>query len=130
VIVIDASAALELVLNTAASRKVRARTVESGEALHAPHLIDLEILQVLRRHIVSKSLTAEVAGWSLDAWSGLKVTRYSHDRFSRRVFALRDNFTAYDAAYIALAEALGAPLVTHDAKIARTKGHSARIELV
>lgn len=108
-IVIDASAAFELILNAPAARKIRTRLVDSGEDLRAPHLIDLEIIQVLRRQIASKSLTAQVAGWSLDAWAGLRVVRYPHDRFNSRIFELRDNFTAYDAAYVALAEALDAP---------------------
>lgn len=129
-IVVDASAALELILRSPASKDLRVRLLLAGDELHAPHLIDLEILQVIRRMVRIRALSVDVAAQVVDAWSSLEVVRYPHIQFADRVFQLRDNFTAYDAAYIALAEALDAPLVTHDAKFQKAGGHQARIELI
>jgi predicted nucleic acid-binding protein len=130
VIVIDASAALEVLLRTPCAAALEARLFQRGESLHAPHLIDLEIAQVLRRYALSKQATARRCGEALEDWQAFSVHRHAHEPLLARVWMLRDNLTAYDAAYVALAEALDAPLLTRDARIANAPGHGARIELV
>lgn len=126
-IVLDASAALELLLRGPAAAALEARVFAGGETLHAPHLIDLEIAQVLRRHALSGQMTAAAGGEALEVWRAFSVRRWAHEPLSGRIWALRETLTAYDAAYVALAEALEAPLVTTDAKLARTPGHSAQV---
>jgi len=130
VIVVDASAVLELLLNTRAAAKVSERIFATGETLHAPHLIDLEVAQVLRRYAGIGELSAERGTDALEDLADLPLNRYPHNLFLPRIWELRGNLTAYDAAYVALAEALGAPLVTRDRALARAGGHAARIELV
>jgi predicted nucleic acid-binding protein len=97
--------------------------------LHAPHLLDLEVLQVLRRvaqqGVVSKTRADEAVHDLLD----LRLTRYPHHVLLSRVWQLRHNLSAYDAAYVALAEKLDAPVITRDSRLASTSGHGAAIEL-
>ena len=129
-IVADASAVLELLLGTTASVDIRRRLLESGESLHAPHLIDLEIAQVLRRYVLIGEMTRQRGKQALTDLMDLPIIRYPHDLFLSRIWALRHNLTAYDAAYLALAESLPAPLITCDARLAATLGHRATVELV
>jgi predicted nucleic acid-binding protein len=128
VIVIDASALLEVLLNTPASGRVADRIFADNDTLRAPHLLDLEVAQVLRRYTFSGQMNAERSEQVLEDLADLPLNRYPHDVFLFRIWALRRNLTAYDAAYIALAEALNAPLITRDAALARASGHRARIE--
>jgi predicted nucleic acid-binding protein len=130
VIVIDASALLEVLLNTSASGRVAERLFAAHESLHAPHVLDLEIAQVLRGFILSGEMAAERGEQALVDLADLPLNRYPHDVFLFRIWALRRNLTAYDAAYVALAEALDAPLVTRDAALARASGHRARVEII
>ncbi len=95
-----------------------------------PHLIDLEVAQVLRRHVLGGLMTPASGVEALGIWRGLSLRRWRHEALLARVWALRGTLTAYDAAYVALAEALDAPLLTTDAKLARAAGHGARIEVV
>ena len=129
-IVIDASALLEVLLNTPVSGKITERLFASNETLHAPHVIDLEIAQVLRRYTHSGEMKAQRSEQALEDLADLAINRYPHDLFLFRIWALRRNLTAYDAAYIALAEALDAPLITRDAALARAPGHRARVEII
>jgi predicted nucleic acid-binding protein len=129
-IVLDASAVLELVLATEPGRLVRERIAPSEETLHAPHLIDLEVLQVLRRYCASGSLPSERAALAVEDFRALDLERYPHEPMLDRIWQLRENMTAYDAAYVALAEALGAPLLTFDARLANAPGHRARVQLL
>ncbi len=129
-IVIDASAALELLLATPAGKSIEARLFAPRETLYAPHLIDVEITQVLRRYASSGQVSVRRCGQALDDWLAIRVHRYAHEPLLARVWALRANLTAYDAAYVALAEALDAPLLTRDARIAGAPGHGARVELM
>jgi predicted nucleic acid-binding protein len=129
-IVIDASAAIELMLRTELGEKVEARALAPQERLYAPHLLDLEVAQVLRRLTQLKEITAARAQEALDDYAGLLVERAAHRDLLPRVWQLRDSMTAYDGAYIALAEALDAPLLTCDGKLARSRGHRAMIELL
>jgi predicted nucleic acid-binding protein len=129
-IVIDASAAIELILCTELGERVELRALDPDERLHAPHLLDLEVAQVLLRLILLKELTAARAHEALDDYDALLVERSAHSDLLRRVWELRDSMTAYDGAYVALAEALDAPLLTCDARLARSHGHRATIELL
>jgi predicted nucleic acid-binding protein len=102
----------------------------SGETLHTPHIIDLEVAQVLRRYERAGTLTASRAEEVLDDLSDLRIVRYPHEFLLDRVWTLRRNLTAYDAVYLALAEALDATLVTRDTVFASVRSHGARVELI
>ena len=129
-IVVDASALIEVLLGTSAASCLAERFFAEGETLHAPHLIDLEVTQVLRRYALAGTFSAERGTEALEDLSGFPIVRYPHQPFLSRIWNLRHNVTAYDAAYLALAEAIDAPLVTRDAKLASAAGHQARIELM
>ena len=129
-IVVDASALLEVLLNASAAPKIAERLFGGNDTLHAPHVLELEVVQVLRRYNLSGQMDAERSEEALQDLADLPLNRYPHDVFAFRIWALRQNLTAYDAAYVALAEALGAPLITRDAALARAAGHRARIELI
>ena len=128
-IVVDASALIEVLLNTSNAAPVAARIFATGESLHAPHVIDLEIAQVLRRFVRSKDLSAQRAREALNDLLQLPLTRYPHDLLLPRIWELRENLTAYDAAYVVLAETLGVTLVTKDAKLSQVRGHGAHVEV-
>ncbi len=129
-IVIDASAVIELILRTELGERVERRALDPEERLHAPHLLDLEVAQVLRRMAHLREITAPRAHEALDDYGGLRVERSAHRELLRRVWELRDSMTAYDGAYVALAEMLDAPLLTCDGRLARSRGHRATIELL
>ena len=129
-IVLDASAAIEWLLQSAAGIKIDKRIASRSQSLHAPHLLDVEVAQVLRRYVRDKKITAQRGQEALEDLAGLPLDRYPHDFLSPRVWQLRATLTAYDAVYVALAELLDAPLLTCDSKIASASGHSARVELV
>jgi predicted nucleic acid-binding protein len=129
-IVVDASAVIEVLLGTSVAGRLAERLFAEGETLHAPHLLDVEVTQVLRRYALAGTFGAERGEEALADLADFPIARYAHQPLLFRIWDLRHNVTAYDAAYVALAEALAAPLVTRDAKLASTKGHQARIELV
>ena len=129
-IVIDASAVLELLLRTDKGIKVQGRALVSRETLHAPHLIDIEVTQALRRLVQLKEISAARGKQAVEDHIALNIKRAEHREFLGRVWALRDSVTAYDAAYVVLAEVLDAPLITCDAKLARSHGHEVHVELV
>lgn len=129
-IVVDASAALEVLLRTPAAKAVEERLFDPAQTLHAPHLIDVEVAQVLRRYAASGEADAERCRVALADLADLPLTRYPHDILLQRAWELRGNLTAYDAVYVALAEALDAPLLTRDQRLANAPGHRARIEVV
>jgi predicted nucleic acid-binding protein len=128
-IVVDASAVLELLLRTRAASAVEERLF-GGETLHAPHVLDLEVAQVLRRYERAAEISEQRGLEALDDLEALAIERYPHGPFLPRVWSLRANATAYDACYLALAEALEAPLLTTDHRLARMPGHHARVEVV
>jgi predicted nucleic acid-binding protein len=130
VIVVDASAALEVLLRTPLASAVERRLFDRHQSLHAPHLIDLEVAQVLRRYCAAGDLTERRAREALADFMDLSVKRYPHHPFLDRIWELRHNLSAYDAAYIALAEGLNAILVTSDRALASAPGHRARLDLI
>lgn len=117
-IVLDASAAVEVVLRTAPGRDLGPRLL-AEESAHAPHLIDLEVAQALRRIVLRGNVDERRASLALADFDDLPVERYPHQLFLPRIWELRSNLTAYDAAYVALAEALSVPLWTFDGPLVR-----------
>ena len=97
--------------------------------MHAPHLIDVEVAQVVRRYVASRQMEPERGRMALEDLADFPLRRYPHDLLLPRVWALRGNLTAYDAIYVALAEALDATLITRDRKLAGAAGVLARIEV-
>ena len=129
-IVVEASAMLEVLLGTATGALVEDRLLTGGESLHAPHLLDVEVAQVLRRYAAAGELTPERGREALMDLVDFPIHRYPHDVLLPRIWELRHNVTAYDAAYVALAEILAAPLVTCDARLAAAPRHAAKIEVL
>jgi predicted nucleic acid-binding protein len=129
VIVPDASVVVELLLGTPRAPRVSERLF-AGESLHVPELLDLEVTQALRRYYLMGDLTAQRGVEALEDLAALPLRRYPHEPFLGRVWALRRNVSAYDAAYVALAEALHATLITRDSCLASASGPKAAIELL
>ncbi len=124
-IVVDASAALAALLNAGAARRAL-----GSERLHVPHLIDAEVASGLRRQVTSAQIGPD-AGWTaLDVWRHLGMVRYPVFGILDRVWQLRDNLSAYDATYVALAEQLGCALLTADKRLARAPGTRCPITVV
>jgi predicted nucleic acid-binding protein len=128
VIVLDASAVVDYVLWIGAAERI-ARRISTGEAMHAPYLLDIEVAHALRRYALRGALSPARGAEALSDVAQLRLRRYPHLPLLPRIWALRENLSAFDAAYVALAEALDAPLVTSDAALARAPGHSARVEV-
>ena len=129
-IVLEASAAIEWLFRSAAGIKIDQRIFSASETLHVPHLLDIEVAQVLRRYLRDKAITAERAEEALEDLEDMPLRRYPHDFLISRVWELRATLTASDAVYVALAELLDAPLLTCDGKMASASGHSAKVEVV
>lgn len=126
----DSSIILEVLLRTKSAQSIEKKIFSRGQTLHAPHLIDVEISQVIRRYTAAGELTPQRGFLAIEDLMEFRFTRYSHEILLPRIWELRANMTAYDAAYVALAEVLDAPLLTRDAKLARSPGSIARIELI
>jgi predicted nucleic acid-binding protein len=129
-IVVDASALLEVLLRTPAAKTIEARLFVPNQTLHAPHLLDVEVAQVIRRYAANGDIDGERGRTALADLADFPLQRYPHIWLLPRVWGLRHNITGYDAAYVALAEALDAVLLTRDKILAVAGGHHARIELV
>ena len=129
-IVVDASAVIEVVLRTPAAAAVEHRVHDFRETLHAPQLIDIEIAHVIRRVAANGEITGDRGRAAIEDLADFPLRRHEHLPLLRRIWELRQNLTAYDSAYVALAEALDAPLITRDRRLAASSGHRARIELV
>jgi predicted nucleic acid-binding protein len=130
VIVLDASSAIEWLLQTSTGELVGRWIFSSRETMHAPHLLDVEVAQVLRRHVAAGAIAVSRAEVAWQDLLDLRVRRYPHGLFLRRIWEVRDNLTAYDALYIALAEALDATLLTCDGKLGLAPGHRARVKVI
>jgi predicted nucleic acid-binding protein len=127
--VLDASAALELLLDTTPGLAVAGRMAGRGP-VHAPHLLDAEVVHAVRRLEGSGEVSSGKAAQSLDDLLLLPLERHPHTYLVGRAWDLRRTLSAYDALYVALAELLDAPLLTRDVRLARAHGHRARVELV
>jgi predicted nucleic acid-binding protein len=130
VIVLDASAAVDWLLQTAAAQRIESRIFSRNPSLHAPELLDLEVAQVLRRLVREGTLPTSRAAAAIQDLLDLRITRYPHSLLLPRIWQLRHNLSAYDAAYVVLAQKLGATLLTRDARLASAAGHTATIEVV
>ena len=128
-IVLDASAAVDWLLQTSTGQQIDERIYSPKESLHAPHLLDLEVAQVLRRLVREGILSARRADEAIQDLADLRIARYPHYVLLPRIWQLRHNLSAYDAAYVGLAEILGAALLTRDGRLASAAGHAALVEV-
>ena len=127
-IVLDASVVVELLLNGPSAGAISRELAARSEPFLVPHLLDVEVVSALRNLAAGARIDAHRAKQLVDGLASLPAERYPHTPLVERVWELRHNFTAYDATYIALAEATGAVLYTCDAKLAR--GHQARVRVL
>jgi predicted nucleic acid-binding protein len=126
-LVVDTSAMVHVLLRRPANPRLLDRI--ASDEICAPHLIDLEFLHTLRRHVRRNAITLDQAADSRRDFAAMPLIRYAHSGIVNRIWELRDNLTAYDAAYIALAETIGCTLVTSDAKLSKASGHLAAVEV-
>lgn len=129
-IVVDASALTEFLLQTELGSRVERRLYKSDEDLHAPHLLDVEVLSALRRLVQAREVDTERAEAALEDLQLLRIIRHGHPALVVRAWELRQHFTAYDAMYLALAESLDAPVVTCDRPFAGASRRAAHVELI
>ena len=129
-IVLDASAAVAVLLNLGTgARRIRGRIDREDDGLHVPHLFEVEVMNVLRRYALLHGFSERRGVELLEDLTTMSLYRYPHTVLLPRIWELRDNVSAYDAAYIALAETLEATLVTRDARLARAPGIRAEVEV-
>jgi predicted nucleic acid-binding protein len=128
-IVVDASAVIDLLL-PASDTEALAQRLMTDPSWHAPHLLDLEVAQVMRRWVLGNRIEEQAGRGALERLADLPITRYPHDVFLPRIWQLRHHVTAYDAAYIALAEGLDAPLVTRDNRLSAAASYGVRVEVL
>lgn len=126
-VVVDTSAILQALVGRPVNPDLVARL--GGEELHAPHLIDVEMVHALRRLVMGGSLHEDRADDVRSDFADLAIVRYPHQPLSDRMWDLRHNLSAYDAAFVALSEALDTPLVTCDRRLASASGHDASVEV-
>ncbi|MCC7078978.1 MAG: type II toxin-antitoxin system VapC family toxin [Acidimicrobiia bacterium] len=125
-IVLDASATVDLLVGGSSAERIARRL--DGEVLCAPALLDVEVVSALRS-LERRGKLSDVAGTeALNVLESLGVARYTLEAFAGRMWELRETLSAYDAAYVALAEALTCPLLTCDGRLARSHGHDADVE--
>jgi predicted nucleic acid-binding protein len=129
-IVVDASALLEFLLQTSLGARVEARLFGEEDELYAPHLLDVEIAQGLRRLVRTGEVSSGRAEEAIADLTDLDLHRHAHLDLLNRAWKLRDNISAYDAMYLALAEAIEAPIITCDSSLAKAPGHRARIDVI
>ncbi len=129
-IVVDASALLEFLLQTPLGTRVEARLFRARDEFHVPHLVDVEVTRGLRRLVRAGEVPPDRAAEAITDLADLDLHRHAHLDLLTRAWKLRENVTAYDATYVVLAEALDAPIVTCDTPLAKAPGHSAQIELI
>ncbi len=130
VIVLDASAVVEWLLGLPRAEAVGDRIRSNEQSLHAPHLLAVEVAQVVRRFVAAGDMTPQRGADALVDLADLDVFRHEHEPLLPTIWRLRSNLTAYDATYVALALALDAPLLTLDRRLAAAAAHGATIELI
>jgi len=118
-----------MLLRGPGAESIEARVFRRGETMHTPALLDVEVAQVLRRYVSRGEVAPARARAALDLLLGFPMERYTHEPLLSRIWDLRKNLTAYDAAYVALAEGLRATLVTCDVRLANAPGIRAAVEL-
>ncbi len=128
-IVLDASAAVDWLLQTPAGQRIEQRIYSRQDTLHTVHLLDVEFAQVLRRLVRGGALSPQRAAQALEDLAALRIARHAPVLLLQHIWRLRQNLSAYDAAYVALAESLQAPLITLDRRIAAAPGHTAAVEV-
>ena len=128
-IVLDASALVEQLLDTSKGLQLHQRCLGKAETIHSPHLVDLEVTQGLRRYCQQGLLSTIRASQAMEDLMAFPLIRYAHESFLPRIWELGENLTAYDAAFVALDELLDTPLVTCDTRLAAAPGHSAIVEV-
>ena len=129
-IILDASALVELILDTPTGHAVAGRIADPGQGLHVPHLADIEVTQALRRYVREGEIDVDTAETALDDLRALDLQRHAHEPLLERVWELRKNLTAYDAVYVALAEVLDGVVLTCDRRLSQAPGMTRRIALV
>lgn len=129
-IVIDASALTELLLQTDLGARVEGRIARDADNLHSPHLVDVEVLSALRRLVQTGEVAAARAADAIEDLALFRIVRYGHLDLAARAWELRQNVTAYDAMYLALAESLAATVITCDQRLAAAPRLRARIEVI
>ena len=127
--VLDASAVVELVLGSRSGMQILTRIADPQLSLHSPELVDIEVLSVLRRHELTDIIPPDRISHAIDNLSDLDLRRHPHGPILPRIWSWRYNLTSYDAAYVALAEILDAPLLTTDARLARAPRLPVRVEV-
>jgi predicted nucleic acid-binding protein len=130
VIVVDASIASEVLLSRSGADAALERLFGRTEVLHAPQLFEVEVAHVIRGAWLEKEISDEAGEMAISFLRAFPIELHPHGHLLDRVWALRQNVTAYDAVYVALAELLDIPLITRDRRLARSSGHSARIEYI
>ena len=129
-IVLDASAVVELIVEPAAAAGAIRSRIRADPDLHVPHLVDAEVTNALRRKLLAGQLDVRRARRAIRRLAAMRLVRWQQTALLGRALALRDQLSAYDAIYVAMAEATGATLLTRDARLARAGGHRARVEVV
>jgi len=127
--VVDASAIVDLITQGVAAATLRSRLL-AYDLLYAPALIDVEVMHALRRNVLINEMDADAAEAAIEYYGTIEIMRFAHDPLIRRIWQLRGNLTAYDAAYVALAEGMRVPLITLDARLAKAAPPTIRVELI
>ena len=129
-IVLDASAVVAILVGSGpGAERIWEKVEAPGESLHVPHVMELEVLHALRRQALLGTLSRQRSSEALADLGNISFARYPHTPLIGRIWELKENLTAYDAVYVALAEALDAPLITMDARLARAPGIRAEVEV-
>ena len=127
-VVVDTSAIVGVLVGRPRNRRLTDRLGADGD-LHAPHLLDVELLHTLHRLVITGQLGEDRAADARTDFADLTIVRYEHAALADRIWVLRHDLTASDATFVALSEVLGAPLVTCDTRLAGASGHDAQVEL-
>jgi len=129
-IIVDASAVLEFLFATPTGAAVGARITDAAEEVAAPCLLDIEVAHVVRRWFLTGAIDEERGAKAVEHLGRLNVRRWPHEPLFPRIWTLRHNLTAYDAAYVSLAESLGAPLLTCDRSLVGVPGIRCPVEMI